>query len=477
MTSILLLLIAPGIYVGALDLRSVFLVVPAGAMIQGERSEEMKIVEEGKKRIAERHFPEAIAAFNRLKQIHPLKPEAYFLSGVAYAESGHLNTAAAELSEALRLGPEQPEHALALANVLTRLGQKRQSIKVLAVFDQSNMLARLSPANLSELMKVYFGLEMTSEALRALDELMRRDPDNPRIDFYRGKIYKLIGNVDLAQEAIEKSLAKAPGNPADYFELGKIYEQRGLMTAAKRAFSEALKQRENDAESLYALGSVCLALNETDEAIKFLSRAETAATGLPKIYYALSQAYLKNGNSEKAAQYLNQQKAEQSTQANRQTELQREEELWLTALVRERLEQGNVPESRALLQQLLELNPNNWEAHRYLAEIDLSSANWQEAYTHLIKLQEINPATFETNRLMACYWFQRRDYTQALSFAQQAKSIQPRDAELRNLLGSVYQELGLMEQALKEYSLAVEYAPHRSDFRGNLERARNLIKR
>jgi tetratricopeptide (TPR) repeat protein len=333
-----------------------FLVAPAAAVVQDERSEQMKILEEGKKHIAAGHFPEAIAAFDRLKQMAPLEPQAYFFLGIAFAESGHLNAAAAELSEAVRLGPEKPEHALALGNVLTRLGQKRAAIRVLAVFDQRSTLNRLSPANLSELMKIYFGLEMTSEALRVLDEITRCDPANARVEFYRGKIYRMIGNLDLAQQAIEKSLAKAPANPADYFELGNIYEQRGLMAAAKKAFSEALKQRENDPETLYALGSVCLALDETDEAVRFLKRAEPAAVSLPKIYYALSQAYLKNGNTEKAVQYLNQQKAEESNLAQRQKEVREHERSWLANLAKERLEQGNATEAQALFQQLSELN-------------------------------------------------------------------------------------------------------------------------
>ena len=265
-----------------------------GAAILDDHSEQANVLEEGKKRIEERRFPEAIAAFGRLKQMAPLDPRAYFLSGIALAESGHLSAAAAELYESVRLGPEQPEPALALGNVLIRLGQKRQATRVLGVFEQKTALNRLSTANLSELVKVYFSLEMTSQAFRAVDELAAREPDHPRIDFYRGKIYKLIGNLDLAQHAIEKSLKKAPGNPADHFELGKIYEQRGQMEAAKKAFLEALKHRENDPDTLYAMASVCLSLNDMDEAIKYLTRAEPAAAHLPKIYYALGQAYQRN---------------------------------------------------------------------------------------------------------------------------------------------------------------------------------------
>src|SRR5439155_26317366 len=65
-----------------------------GAAILDDHSEQANVLEEGKKRIEERRFPEAIAAFGRLKQMAPLDPRAYFLSGIALAESGHLSAAA-----------------------------------------------------------------------------------------------------------------------------------------------------------------------------------------------------------------------------------------------------------------------------------------------------------------------------------------------------------------------------------------------
>jgi tetratricopeptide (TPR) repeat protein len=356
---------------------------PAGGAIREDGLEQAKVLAEGKKHLAEERFAEAITTLNRLKQLAPSDPQAYFFSGIAFAESGHLNAAAAELYEAVRLGSGQPEHALALANVLTRLGQKREATTVLAVFNQKTALDRLSTVNLGELMKVYFSLEMTSEALSAVDELARREPNNPRIDFYRGKIYRLIGSLDLAQQAIEKSLRRAPVNPADQFELGKIYEQRGQMVAARGALLEALKQKENDPEYLYAMASVCLSLNEIDEAIEYLKRAEPAAASLPKIYYALGQAYQRERNSEKATLYFRLQKDQESRLVQHQKELREREELMLMALAREKIEQRSAAEARALLQQLVELNPNSSEAHQHLVEIYLASGDWPQAHAHL----------------------------------------------------------------------------------------------
>ncbi len=340
---------------------------------QADLSGQKRELEEGRNHLAKGEFAEAIESFKRLKQMDPSHPQGYFFLGAALAQSGHLNAAAAEFSEALRLGPDQPEHALALANVLTRLGQKRQAMAALETLGQKVPLDRISAANLGELMKLYFGLERTEEAMRVLNLLSERSPENPRLDFYRGKIYKMMGDLDLAQQSIEKSLERNPGNAADLFELGRIYEQRGQAQDAKKAFLQALERQPDNPETLYAIGSICLVRKELDEAVRHLERCEAVAPGYPKIYYTLAQAYQSKGNSVKAAEYFAKMKEHDAGAARQQKEIQEREESILTASARDALRQGSATEARSLFQQLLELNPASLEAHQYLAEMCLTS--------------------------------------------------------------------------------------------------------
>ncbi len=444
---------------------------------QADPSEQKQALEEGRGHLAKGEFPEAVASFKRLKQIDPSHPQGYFFLGAALAESGHLNAAAAEFSEALRLGPEQPEHALALANVLTRLGQKHQAMAVLETLGQKVTLDRITPANLGELMKLYFGLERTVEAMRVVTELASRNPGNPRLDFYRGKIYKMMGELDLAQQSIEKSLERNPGSPADLFELGRIYEQRGQAQAAKKAFLQALERQPDNPETLYAIGSICLARKEVDEAIRHLERCEAVAPGYPKIYYTLAQAYQRKGDSGKAAEYFERMKEHDAGVAERQKEIKDREESMLAASARDALKQGSASEARALFQQLAELNPASLEAHERLAVMCLASGDMDEAYLHLTKLQQIDPTAADGNRLMADYWCRRQDFSQALGFAQRAATTRPADAELHDFLGGIYIKLNQYEKALEEYGLAVKYDPDKESFRKDLENTRKLVKK
>ena len=103
---------------------------------------------EGKSFIADRHYSEAVSALNRCKELSSQDSRAYFFSGVALAEAGHLSAAAAELNEAVRLNPAPPEYILAQANVLAELGHKSEAVKALARFENPEEATRLTTESL-----------------------------------------------------------------------------------------------------------------------------------------------------------------------------------------------------------------------------------------------------------------------------------------------------------------------------------------
>jgi len=424
---------------------------------------------EGKKNIAEGHFSEAVAAFSHFKEIAPQDPRPYFLSGLALAEAGHLSSAAAELSEAVRLDPDQPDYLLSQANVLTRLGQKNLAVKALSKFENYKQQDQLSVAGLWQLVEIYYRLEKAEDGLRTLGLLSQRTPEDPLIEIHRGRMYKLIGNLDLAEGSFRKSLEISPANPVAHYELAMLLEQRGDLSASKKNLLEALKADEANPEYLYALGTVCLGLKEFDEAIRYLEKAATSDRSVvPQIYYALGQAYQRKGDPAQSAKYFKLTKVHEVNLAQRQKEIREHEELMLITLGEERLQLGNTAEARALFEQVLQSNPENWSAHEYLAKMALNSGEWRLAQPHLLKMQEIDPDSGEGNFLMAFYYFNENQLEEARRSGERAKSVQPNDAELRNLLGNIYLKLEQTEKAKEEYSAAVRLAPERNDFQTNL---------
>jgi len=439
---------------------------------QGPHQSAQVCVAQGRKHIAQKQFAEAVVALGRCKQITPNSPHPYFYCGVALAESGRMIEAASELAEAVRLGPSEAEYALSYANVLSLLKQKYAAIKVLTRFENNETLARLGARNSWLLHDIYMRLLKEDGALRALERIRQLEPNNPRIHLQRGRIYKLKGNLELAEASFRQVLQNPATSAAAHYELGKILEQRNETRAAKTALVTAARQDPANAEYLHGLGSICLALGEVEEAIGHLQQAEPSADSFPQIYYALGQAYLKKGEREKGAGYLG--KVQELNASLRKKEIDDQEELTLITLGEERWDEGKLSEAESLFERARTLNPKNWHANEYLAKMTLYAGEWQRAESYVTALEEIDAHSFEANFLRALYWYHRQDDKQAREFAMKAMAVHPQDAELRNLLGDIYLRTGLTAKAISEYSLASKLAPGRPDFREDLEKASKL---
>jgi tetratricopeptide (TPR) repeat protein len=429
------------------------------------------LLDDGIKLLGEGHFLEAVDILNRFKETAPSDPRPYFYSGIALTEAGRLSAAAQELGEAVRLEPQRPEYRIFQANVLSRLRQKSHAIDALTILDKNGAAKQLDSAWLLLLSEVYSRLERYEDALKTLELLSERTPTDPRIDLSRGKVYLEMGESDLALASFQKSIRRSPNNSESYFELGKILYQRNELAASKRAFLEAVKRDSQDAEYLLKLGQACLALDQVDEALEYLKRAGPAASSHPQILYALGNAYQRSGDRAKAVEYRK--RYQEVSLARRQSEDVEREVGKLLKEAEKHLDQGNTAAANAVFEKVLRLDPNNWDAHGYLAEGFLSSGELRLAYEHLVKMAEVDPDSVVGNYLLAKYWYQTKDFEQARAYAEKVRSFRPGHAELRNLLGHIYLGLGRQESALREFEAAVQLAPDRSDFRENLLKIKN----
>lgn len=429
----------------------------------------------GDRFLTQGRFAEAVNVFTRLKQSHLKDARPYFYLGMALSQMGRVTAAASELNEAVRLDPTKPEYRLFQSDVLTRLGHKTLALGAIAIFKGNQAANRLTTAWLWLLSDVYYRLEQNDDALRILEILSKRNPDDPRNDLNRGQVYVFKGNQDLARRFFEKSIERNPSNNAQaYFELGKILHQKDEMALAKNALLQAVKQEGKSAEYLEKLAVVCLARNEVDEAIEYLRRAEAAGPKLPEIYYNLGRAYQKKGDRTKAEDYLKKFAEATSTQRNKKNRSR--ESGNLISLGEKQMDQGDKAQARAAFEQALQVDPENWDAHGFLAEMLLESGDLELAKPHLLKMQELDADSVVGNFLMATYWYRCKDLEKALHYADRAKSSQPDNSELRNLLGNIYSGIGREKDALHEYEAAVRLSPDRSDYRQNLEvlRSRTL---
>ncbi len=417
------------------------------------------------------HYAESIEAFNRFKQTAPDDGRPYFFAGMAYTQDGKLSDAAAELKEAVRLAPDKPEYRIFQANALTQLRQKLYASNALTIFKKPGVAEQMATPWLQLLADVYFRLEQNEDALRTLDILSARNPHDPRTDYDRGRVYVIQGNLDRALDSFRKSVEESPHNPDAYFEIGKILYQRNDPSGAKNALVTAFQQEGSrvDPDLLLKLGDVSLALGEVREAIEYLKRAEPEGTALPAIYYALGRAYQHQGDRAKGEAYREKFQAISEAQAKKKEQTVEVDKLVIQGEAL--LDQRRQAEARTAFEKAVQADPSRWEAHGYVAEMDLASGDLPRAYEHIRQMERLEPESPVGNFLAARYWYASKQLERARAYAEKVKVTRPGNSELRNLLGNIYLAIGERDKAIREYEAAVRLAPDRGEFRENLQKA------
>jgi len=420
---------------------------------------------EGIKLLGEGRLLESVEVLNGAKQSAPQDARPYFYCGMALAQAGRMRDAASEVGEAAHLAPEQLHYRIFQAHVLEQLKQAAAAQEALAGV-QDNTLEHLDVAWLRLLADVYYRLQMTDPALKILDLWAQRDPTNARIDLYRGQVYLVKSQPDMALSCFRRSLEKSSENPQAYFEMGKILYERNQLPPAKEALRSAVREDADNPEYLAKLASVYLAMGDADAAIECLKGAETTGLSVPTAYYTLARAYRNKGDAARSAAYM--ENFERATSAERDREARKLEVARPIAQAQRELDRGNSQAARILFEKALEVDPSQWEPHAYIAEMDLNSGNMKGAYPHLQKLEQIDPDSATGNFLIARYWFMKMDYDRARLYAEKVKLSRPANSEVRALLGGIYEKLGEKDKARQEYEEAVHLAPGRADLRQRL---------
>jgi len=85
---------------------------------------------------------------------------------------------------------------------------------------------------------VYYRLQMTDQGLQVLDLWAKHDPTDARIDLYRGQIYVVKAQPELALSCFRRSLEKSTENPQAYSKWAQS-STKGISFCLRRTHSLA----------------------------------------------------------------------------------------------------------------------------------------------------------------------------------------------------------------------------------------------
>ena len=151
----------------------------------------------------------------------------------------------------------------------------------------------------------------SSEALRGLGAVRRQRgdlaesaqlfarahelaPEQPKLLVMLGSIHLESGDIDRSRDAYERALALDPNLAGAHTALGHIAMMKGENKLAEQYFRTALRVTE-DPQALSGLGTLALDAGNTEDALKYLTRASDMAPKDATIAYALGRGFAKRG--------------------------------------------------------------------------------------------------------------------------------------------------------------------------------------
>ena len=274
---------------------------------------------------------EALPILEKVVQIRPRYPEAYYNIALAHVSMERPGDAVPNLRKALEFRPEFYEARSLLGNLLVQSGNFEDAIPHLRT------AVALRPDNVKLI--AFLGLQYLQgryyeEAVKSLRQAVDLDPDNAAMrhllvdahhknhDFeqaleeaqaalarfpdradshYRvGWQLDNMGRFEEARGHLERALAIDPGFTEAHRMLGGVVLRLGDAEGSLEHFRRALAQDSGSAEAYAGLGKALIQLKRYEETISEMERAIQRNPELAALHLHLSQAYRATGRTEDA---------------------------------------------------------------------------------------------------------------------------------------------------------------------------------
>jgi tetratricopeptide (TPR) repeat protein len=321
-------------------LLAAFLAASATAQ-EPERVEIDRYVEQGQRALAERRWPDAARAYERLRELAPEAPEVQAQLGMIYFQLRDFGRAVPALQQAQKLKPGLPNVETLLAMSLPELGRYEEALPGLRkAFAQTsdNTLRRVSGL---QLQRAYGGLGRDDEAVEVALELTRLLPKDPEVLYHTGRVFsnyaylltrrladiaptsiwmhqaageanESLSNYDAALADYKKVLELAPNRPGIHYRLGRVHLARArppLAAAdaeanAAREFQAELELDPTNANASYELGQLRRKAGDLEGARKLFAQAIQHHPEFAQGLVGLGRVLIAQGLPERALPYL-----------------------------------------------------------------------------------------------------------------------------------------------------------------------------
>lgn len=259
----------------------------------------------------------------------------------------------------------------------------------------------------------------SAEALRLIRRAHELQPENAQLELSHATLLYREGDHAAAAIAYVRALALDPNLAGAHIGIGQIALMRGDDKAAEEHFRIALRAAE-DGHALAGLGAIMLHRDDTEAAVRYLTRAAELVPDYSMIQYMLGQAFCRRG---------------------------------LFAF------------AEAALDKALRLQPDLHPARAWLAETLLKDGRPGEAEPHYLTLQQVPGFAVITQVGLAdVARMQERD-DEAIAHYRAALAIDPKLSMPTRMLAWMLSLQGRNDEVIAAYGQYLDHVPDDHDMR------------
>ena len=342
----------------------------------------------------------------------PEDPQVLALAGEAYMQTGEFVKAAEFLEKASNIEPNS-------ASLRTGLGLSRlaagETERAIADLETAVKLDATNFKPDSLLVMSHISRKKFDQALKALDDLEKKKPNNPFVLNLRGAAYLGKNNREVARENFERALALDP----QYFPASANLAQLDIADkkpqAARKRFEVILTKDPKNLRALLALAGLATATGGRQQALDWLERAKETNPEAVQPYLALIQYHLDGRDAKRAVQLgleaVN--KHLESAEA-------------LDALGRAYLANASPNEAASVFGKLVKLRPSSALSHYRLATAQQAANSGSGAEASLKKALQLKPNYLDAQAALAAIQGRAGRFDEAMSLARDMQQQLPK---------------------------------------------------
>ena len=413
----------------------------------------------GRSKLAQGEYDQAIAAFEKLADTYPKLPTVYYELGRSYAGAGEMSKAIDRLNQASNLAPGYTDAVLLLSGLNIRKGELGTAVVLLRKLVQQRPDLPAARLLLADAYRAQGNLD---ESLAVYQQVEEQFPQNRQTPYLRGMVLLQQNKQAEARIAFERAHELAPDSPIALEQLINLeLRERKYQPARDRLQAELDKNPKLAGNCQLLFAKIFLAQDDKPQAEAALKKAIELMPDSSTSYFLLAGIYTATSQQQKALTSL-----EQALVRNPKDTTA----LMLSGVIHD--QQKEYPAAQEAYEKILAINPRFSGALNNLAYLYAERLNQlDKAYTLAQRAREQQPTEPHVADTLGWILYAKHQYARALSLLEESAEKLPALPEVQFHLGMTHYMMGEEEPARLALHRALQAG---SDFNGLAEARKSL---